>query len=95
MGHSRQRSVAARSAFRLPGGCTTDSRRSTRNAADATGRRCTGAVPPSSIILPLRSCELAVSGWISAASGRFFQYLRGISFCIIFSLRRAGLKMLR
>ena len=78
----------------LPDMCTIAARGSSRSAVDAAGRRRAGSLPPCSIICPLRCAERAVSGWISTASGRFFQYLRGISFCIIASLSRAGLKML-
>ena len=102
IGHSRQRSVASLELRQRFGRVVGSGRRACmherlrRDAARTMPARC--AAPArwrgASIIRPLRAWRLAPPAARSAAaSGRLCQYLRGISFCIIASFSRAGLKM--
>ena len=57
--------------------------------------RLRGTVASASTIFALRSCAVCASSVMSAASGRLCQQRVGISFFIMLSLSRAGLKMWR
>ena len=48
---------------------------------------------PAATIADSRACAPATSSGMSAASGMFFQYLRGISLSIAPTFKRAGLKI--
>ena len=53
-----------------------------------------GSVAASAIMTSVALAAPAINGSISAPPGRLRQYFFGISFCIAFTFRRAGLKML-
>jgi hypothetical protein len=53
-----------------------------------------GSVAAFAIMVLVVRSALSISGLINEASGRFRQYLRGISFCMACTFSRAGLKML-
>jgi hypothetical protein len=61
---------------------------------DVPLRRPAASVQPRSIIAASRPGASAISRAMSRASGRFFQYLTGISARIAPGFSRAGLKML-
>lgn len=55
--------------------------------------RAGGRVGAASAMARARAGASAIIWGMKAASGMFFQYFLGISDCIAFTIRRAGLKM--